>query len=472
MGRKAQRASRLFGGWKREIVPDHKFDFIDLTEFRSHNCLNHIRYFIMYIAIILSIATYCADIWSAIILLVYDQWSLSVPPKIPMYISKWIYVGCIALSFIFLAWDIRKARIAMASRDISYAVTNNIVYRYMSVKSYNAFCLFIKIQKSRKFSDTVAFYVYFTLKGWKNLLFAQGPRQIIAGFTVAALFQSAWTDHGNFKFNSDWDVYGKDWQQRIALLLMSFTCLYWIFRMLNLILALILYIPVFCQIKGNLKEYCCHKIDKRITEILEKQRRKRLREQEKKSNQQYQHGKKKHNNNIMEDTIAKPTLPILDESTDLYSDKRPLYQDFYYNHSTEMMAYPMSEPATPYQHHQQAMASPLPPMPQRAYTQPQPHRPYIDDHTPPPPRPLPTSSHYDDYYDEKSYVSDQSSQYHPSSSASPYMTPQYTSTQYSSPATQHTSPYIDHQQPYSYAGAGSAARQQHHQQQYHHQYTS
>jgi hypothetical protein len=64
-----------------------------------------------------------------------------------------------------LAWDIRKARIVMASRDISYAATNSIVFRYMSAKSYNCFSLFMKIQKSRKLSDSAAFYVFFTLKG-------------------------------------------------------------------------------------------------------------------------------------------------------------------------------------------------------------------------------------------------------------------------------------------------------------------
>lgn len=32
--------------------------------------------------------------------------------------------------------------------------------------------------------------------GWKKLLFAQSPRQIIAAFTVAALLKSAWTVNG------------------------------------------------------------------------------------------------------------------------------------------------------------------------------------------------------------------------------------------------------------------------------------
>ena len=33
-------------------------------------------------------------------------------------------------------------------------------------------------------------------------------------------------------------------------------------------IAFIIYIPLLSVIQGNLKEYCCHKIDKRIGEII------------------------------------------------------------------------------------------------------------------------------------------------------------------------------------------------------------
>ncbi|ORZ17952.1 hypothetical protein BCR42DRAFT_412834 [Absidia repens] len=412
MGRKANRASQLFQSgpkWKREFVHDHKFDYIDLTEFRTRNCWIYLRYLFMYITIIVSFAAYCADIWTACILLIYNQWSLSSPPKIPLYISKWIYVACIALSFILLAWDIRKARIVMASRDISYAATNNMVSKYMSVKSYNCFSLFMKIQSSRKFSDTTAFYVFFTLKGWKRLLFAQGPRQIIAGITVYAILKTAWTNEatGAFQFDDNMDKYGKDWQQVIALCLMSFTCLYWILSVLNLLCAIFLYIPVFCQIQGNLKEYCCHKIDKRITEILEKQRRKRLREQEKRTNLTGgKNGKYSDNGsdsgNISMDTMtAKPTLPVLANDDDLYSDKRPLHDD-YYDYPSSEMAYAMSEPATPYRHHAMLASPAVPPMPQRAYTQPTPYSGYNPHHQHYHDEP---NDPHSDYFDNASYYS-------------------------------------------------------------------
>lgn len=46
------------------------------------------------------------------------------------------------------------------------------------------------------------FYVFYTLKGWKKIIVAQGPRQIIAGFTVYALLRSAWTKQGMVSENA------------------------------------------------------------------------------------------------------------------------------------------------------------------------------------------------------------------------------------------------------------------------------
>ncbi|KAI8147719.1 hypothetical protein BJV82DRAFT_593105 [Fennellomyces sp. T-0311] len=395
-GHAAKRASRLIQErtndllkkqkgpkWKRELVPDHKFDYIDVEEFRTHSCYVAFRYMFLYLAIIISILTYVADLWTAGILLIFNTWSLSEQPKIPFNISKWIFVACIILSFLLLAWDFYKARNVLKSRDISLGVTNVMAYRYYSVRDYAKFCLFRKINDSRKSSDMCAFFVFYTLKGWKKLLFAQSPRQIISGVTVYALLRSAWTaQNGQFQINSDWEVYGKNWQQRVALISMSFTCLIWALSMLEMITACLLYLPVFCQIQGNLKEYCCHKIDKRIAELLEKQKRKRLREQEKRQGKK---GSKKNNNKDFDD--------MYDENLPLRNAAAPPSTEQYIEVKAETPAYIDSYAATP--------------PPRRAYQQ--------------------QPSYYDPqgYYEMQSYPSSQQwtastpASYHPSPAMSP-----------------------------------------------------
>ncbi|KAG1176318.1 hypothetical protein G6F70_006435 [Rhizopus microsporus] len=289
--------------WKRELVSDHKFDFIDIDEFYNTSCI--------------------ADIWTACTLLIYNKWSLSTQPKIPFYIT----------------WEIRKARAVMATEDVSLAVTNAMAFRTYSLKSYTYFCLLQKIKSSTKWSDVVIFYVFYTLKGWKKIIVAQGPRQIIAGFTVYALLRSAWTKQGHFQFSVNPDDYGSDWQQRAAFISMSFTCILWIISILNIGLAVILYFPILCHIQGNLKEYCCHKIDKRINEILAKQRKRRLKETEKKKAQSV----KKPRKDISNDGI-KPTLPVVKDA-DLYTSVNMI--DYYvYPQVNQIQAYE-SHYATP-----------------------------------------------------------------------------------------------------------------------------
>lgn len=58
--------------WKRELVSDHKFDFMDVDGFRENSCLLTMRYFILLCSVVVSTLVYGADLWSAGILLIYD----------------------------------------------------------------------------------------------------------------------------------------------------------------------------------------------------------------------------------------------------------------------------------------------------------------------------------------------------------------------------------------------------------------
>lgn len=80
-------------------------------------------------------------------------------------VSKYIFLGAILISFLLLFWDIRKGRTIVASRDISYTFTSVFASRYYSLKDYNYYCFFCKIQNSKKTTDEIAFFVFFTLKG-------------------------------------------------------------------------------------------------------------------------------------------------------------------------------------------------------------------------------------------------------------------------------------------------------------------
>jgi hypothetical protein len=117
----------------------------------------------------------------AIFLLAFNKWASQVQPAIPMNISRWIFSGCIIFSFLLLAKDWWTARKIIRSRDISFAYTNligitsgdaqaHVANRWYSIRGgYAYYCLFDKLGESRHAWDSVAFFVFFSFKGFYSI---------------------------------------------------------------------------------------------------------------------------------------------------------------------------------------------------------------------------------------------------------------------------------------------------------------
>jgi hypothetical protein len=76
-----------------------------------------------------------------------------------------LIMSSLLFSFILLYFEWQKAAKIIESRDISYAFTSVVAYRYYAIRSYAHFCLFSQIQNSRKTVDVLAFWVFFEFKG-------------------------------------------------------------------------------------------------------------------------------------------------------------------------------------------------------------------------------------------------------------------------------------------------------------------
>jgi hypothetical protein len=173
------------------------------------------------------------------------------------------------VSYLLIIWDMFKARRILATGDISSAFTSVIANRYLSMTDYRYYCLFKSINANSKGIDSYAFFIYFTLKGWKRLLLAEAPRQVINIVTLEALVPEWIKIHnGSVSFNNE--ALGSSLMQKVLTGTMAFSVLVFSISFILVCVAAILYIPLFCHIRGNLKEYCCHKVDKRISEMLRK----------------------------------------------------------------------------------------------------------------------------------------------------------------------------------------------------------
>ncbi|KAH9943337.1 uncharacterized protein BXZ73DRAFT_40318 [Epithele typhae] len=314
--------------WKREVVPDHKFDFLDTRDFRDTGFGMRMKYLWLYIGVLISFLVYVSDIFTAITMLTTTSWSNAIfnsCPKnnsngcvyIPFSIGRWLFFGCVIASFILLAYDSYKARKIIQSRDISYAFTNVMANKYYSLRSYDHFCLFDHISASTKRMDDFAFFVFFTFKSWKRILFADGPRQSINALTLYAFYLSKEDD-------GDWYDIKKYFQGTYITSALTvstaFTVTVFAISLLMLIVAGICYIPLLMHIQGNLKEYCCYKVDKRIAEIIKRKNKQRLAKAaalaKKEAAGDYSHLKNK-KGDLIAKPLPQPTLPNLSVDDDI-----------------------------------------------------------------------------------------------------------------------------------------------------------
>ncbi|KAJ3020705.1 hypothetical protein HKX48_000369 [Thoreauomyces humboldtii] len=327
--------------WKREHIEDHKFDLIDVDDFADQSFVSSVRYSWVFFNTLKSVLIYMADL-GVVLLLVYSAINAGKPcvganafssssnttatvdpcapsPYFPLQINGGIRfgltLGTISLSYILLALEWKKGLAIVRSKDISYAFTNTVAYRYYVIRSYGHFCLFSTIENSRKVIDEVAFWVFFTFRGWKRLLLAELPRQFLNFLLLWSAYSGVMSDpksvdqpppkwcavdsngkgivdptRGLDAKNQPQCVLNKpdfsqtfvwlmiDQQSKMAaagMWLASATVVMWALSAVLLVCAFVVYIPLLCTIRGNLKEFCCHKVDKRIDEVLKKRSRKR-----------------------------------------------------------------------------------------------------------------------------------------------------------------------------------------------------
>ncbi|KAG5718758.1 hypothetical protein E4T56_gene2643 [Termitomyces sp. T112] len=314
--------------WKREVVADHKFDFVDTREFTDNGFVMRMKYLWLYIIVLKSFMVYILDIFSAVTMLSTEAWSNEIFNQcrttdgcifIPFKTGRWLFVGCIIFSFLLLAYEARKSKKIIASRDISYAFTNVMANNYYSLRSYDHFCFFDHISNSTKTSDDFAFFVFFTFKSWKRVLLADAPRQTINALTLYAIYLVKHKNPGKWYDIGKWFANNKSLSTSLLTVTTFLTVLVFAGSLLLLIMAGICYVPLLCHIQGNLKEYCCHKVDKRIDAVIKRRQKQRLADAAKLAQREAQ-GDFSHLKNKKGEMIAKPlpqpTLPNLSVDDD------------------------------------------------------------------------------------------------------------------------------------------------------------
>ncbi len=182
-----------------------------------------------------------------------------------------IYILCIVITIILLAFDMIRASRIINSGHIAKSFTSKLAMRYYSIKGYDHYCFFKHIMKSRSFSDKIAFFVYNHFSNWKRsisysfrLLLADGPRRILNLIALYVLYKQNTLYYVFNNFSTEWSN-----TQNLAIFSMILVCLSWIVNLICLLISYILLLPLFfCVIQGSVRKYVEVKIEKRLTNII------------------------------------------------------------------------------------------------------------------------------------------------------------------------------------------------------------
>lgn len=247
-------------------------------------------YFFLYVFLIVSLAVYAVDIFTAVNLLAFSRWAGQIKPAIPFTISRWIFAVCIIISFALLVIRWLHAIRAMRSGSIAQSYLNSLAVRIQSIRmgergrGWKRFLVFAELTKSRKGAEYVALYSYFSFEAWMNTVFADGPRQVVNAITLWSVMRMDLIPGGeNAQANDDKSpalqffdnikILAEDNNLRAVVLIgMLFTVVVWILSALKLISAVVLYlIFLFHHIPaedGTLKAYCKRKVNTRLKRIV------------------------------------------------------------------------------------------------------------------------------------------------------------------------------------------------------------
>ena len=320
------------------VRAEHKWDYINLSDFNSSSCFTPLSYVVLYISLVISVAVYAVDLFTCVQLLLFDKWSGQIQPIVKLEVSRWIFAGCIMLSWVLLVYRWIRATRAMRSGGVAQSYLDPLAVRVQSVRmgqrgrGWRRFLIFAELTKSRKGADYVALFTYFSFEAWLRIIFAEGPRQAINAMTLMSVMQSDVIPTGAHaasagnspltQFFINVKILAEGNQIRAAILFgMLFTLIIWVISALGLLLACILYIMfVWHHIPnqdGGLYKYCKRKINDRLQRIVDAKVKKALaKEDMKRARAEASPGKGSDFPTIK----RQATLPVLDTNMD---DKLP-----------------------------------------------------------------------------------------------------------------------------------------------------
>ncbi|KAG5975881.1 hypothetical protein E4U58_006873 [Claviceps cyperi] len=263
---------------------DQKWDYINLQDFKAKGCGPGFAYGYLWFMLITSIAVYAVDSFTAVNLLAFNRWSSAIQPAIPFDISKWIFSVCILLSFVNLAFEGIRAIRVMRRNNVAECFLDSLAVRWESIRlgrgqGWRRFLVFAELTKSKKGSEYVALFTYFSFQSWIRVIFCSGPLQVVNALTLRSVYQVKLAPTATSIDGAILGFFGKikalaseDYRQAVILSGMCYTFVVWAFSALFLLMAVLFYVFFLFhwipQADGGLAGYCERKVNKKLLRIV------------------------------------------------------------------------------------------------------------------------------------------------------------------------------------------------------------
>ncbi|KAK4232598.1 hypothetical protein QBC38DRAFT_6078 [Podospora fimiseda] len=309
-----------------EVLPEQKWDFISLNDFKATSCWTPFAYAIIWVSLFISISVYAVDVFTAYQLLAFNKWSSQVEPAqiIPFDVAKWVFTGCIIMSIVNLIYEWIRAFNIMRRGSVAESFLDHLATRIQCLRiggqGFKRFLVFAELTKSKKGAEYIALFTFFSFQSWIRVLLCSGPRQVINGFTLYSIFRVKLEIQGD-NFDSSLASFiekikalaTEETRQAVILCGMLYTVVVWIFSFLSILLAAFFfvfflwgYIP---RADGGLTGFCERKVNKRLKEIVADKINKALEDDERKRRRAEAKAAKKTGEN--RPITLKPSLPVL-----------------------------------------------------------------------------------------------------------------------------------------------------------------
>lgn len=318
-----------------------RWDFITLSDFRCTSAWTYVAYVWLWFMALVGIAVYVVDTFTAVQLLAYNNWSSQVQPALAFEYSKWIFAGCILLSWVLCFYEWFRALRVIKRGGVAESFLDPLAVTLQSIRplGFKRFLVFSALTKSKKGADYVALFVYFSFKTAIRVILAEGPRQGINAMTLWAVLQSdiavkATTDHSSFEqfFLNIGALAEEQPLQATIYFAMLFTLVIWAFSALSLIISVMLYLGFLWHYipasDGRLSVYCRRKVDRRLAKVVEHKVKAAIEEEERQAKKaEWKAELKRQKTGELPlpahmKLVRKPTLPELGKTPEMPSDEK------------------------------------------------------------------------------------------------------------------------------------------------------